>query len=1270
MNPSTSTNSLPVASSETAAATSSQLRLGVPGFSFEDLYRPERLRDLHEHFLAEVRAADAALSDAWEKYRQAGSRKLPPLEESQLLVKMAPYVSRFVGKLFGVEAELAQIRDAFGGERVVLDFKRDFVARRVLKKGAPNRPTASEFEALDADATLLLDLAFPGTRNAKDPEKALAIAVTSLLDIDKMFASGQAVAESVPARLWDDVKSKLLADAKGRERFGTLLAGDDEYGKVSAVLSLLDRWTFARLQHPEGRKQVKGWVSLQTPPALDFAHLVELNRSESEFPEAFIGPEHHLRRRDGFKLTDRRAKLRVIASETDYCLYCHERGKDSCSRGFAQKDSTYKPNPLGIALGGCPLDERISEAHVLKSQGDSLGALAIVTVDNPMCPGTGHRICNDCMKACIFQKQQPVDIPQIETSSLTDVLGLPWGFEIYGLLTRWNPLNVARPYPAPYNGKNVLVVGLGPAGYTLTHYLLNEGFGVVAVDGLKIEPMPEKLAGRHGEGFGPIRDFAREVSQELDERTLAGFGGVSEYGITVRWDKNFLTLLHLTLLRREKLRVFGGTRFGGALTIDDAWELGFDHIAIAAGAGRPTIVGMKNNLIRGIRQASDFLMALQLTGAFKHDTMANLQVQLPAVVVGGGLTAIDTATELFAYYPVQVEKALDRYEALTRAEGEEFFWSKLDPEELPVMKTFLDHGREVRRERERAHAAGEEPNFVPLVRKWGGVSLVYRKSLNDSPAYRLNHEEVVKSLEEGIRYIEKLSPVEAVPGPTGACSALKFERQAQDEKGKWRGTGEFVTLPARTVCIAAGTAPNVTYNQEFADTFKVDENGEYFQAHDARWNEAQNRFELVPLQVTDAPKSATGFFTSYQKDGRFITFYGDNHPTYFGNVVKAMASAKHGYAHVAKLFAREVAQQAAAEQPTRENAFRAFARKLDDGLTATVQQVVRLTPTIVEVVIRAPFAARHFQPGQFYRLQNYEANAREVEGTKLVMEGLALTGAWTDPQHGLLSTIVLEMGGSSKLCARLAVGEPVVLMGPTGSPTEIPNDETVLLCGGGLGNAVLFSIGKALKAAGCRVLYFAGFRRQEDTYHLDDIEAATDQVIWSTDSGPTIPPRRKQDLTFSGNIVQAMLAYGNGQFGPQPFDLRTVDRIIAIGSDRMMNAVKLARYEMLKPLLKPDHVAIGSINSPMQCMMKEICAQCLQRHVDPLTGKETFVFSCSNQDQHLDKVDFANLNSRLKANGALEKLANLWLDHLLKVSAPTSSAPSTSSSTSSASPSA
>jgi NAD(P)H-flavin reductase len=220
-------------------------------------------------------------------------------------------------------------------------------------------------------------------------------------------------------------------------------------------------------------------------------------------------------------------------------------------------------------------------------------------------------------------------------------------------------------------------------------------------------------------------------------------------------------------------------------------------------------------------------------------------------------------------------------------------------------------------------------------------------------------------------------------------------------------------------------------------------------------------------------------------------------------------------------------------------------------------------------------------------------------------------------------------------------------MGPTGTPTEIPEHSAVLLAGGGLGNAVLFSIAKALKANGNRVIYFAGYRNGADLFKREEIEGSTDQVIWATDMGDSNAPTRPQDAHFRGNIVQAMIAYAEGRLGAQKVPLADITRVIAIGSDRMMNAVRIARHEGLAPYLNPNHIGIGSINSPMQCMMKEVCAQCLQRHVDPATGREEFIFSCYNQDQDLDRVDFANLHARLRQNSVQEKISNLFFEHLL-----------------------
>ena len=129
--------------------------------------------------------------------------------------------------------------------------------------------------------------------------------------------------------------------------------------------------------------------------------------------------------------------------------------------------------------------------------------------------------------------------------------------------------------------------------------------------------------------------------------------------------------------------------------------------------------------------------------------------------------------------------------------------------------------------------------------------------------------------------------------------------------------------------------------------------------------------------------------------------------------------------------------------------------------------------------------------------------------------------------------------------------------------------------------------------------------------------------------------------------IQAMHAYAIGNLGVPEIALKSADRLIAIGSDRMMAAVTQARHAKLKPFLKPHHFAIGSINSPMQCMMKEICAQCLQPHVDPATGQTTYVFSCFNQDQPLDLVDWPALNQRLRQNSVQEKLTAEWIDHCL-----------------------
>ncbi len=1125
------------------------------GLSFEDLYSLSGLKRLDHLFQEYVKEREIDLGYQLKIAREKAE------DNSELILQLAPYVEDFLADLFAIGKEVAGLQKSHDHLAPVFYVKRQFVQRTAIKKYPLN-------QALEFDGEELKQKLHPW-----------------LTQFDEL-----SFAETVQRWLQDEAEFVEPLDWAARYAAWATLT-------------------------PSGHQAYPDRVLFRVPKKLDFHQLIALEKDE----QGWHLLEEHRRLRDGFGLTDPGLSRLQALDQTHYCIFCQHQGKDSCSKGMKSKgesEDKFQKNTFGTPLTGCPLEEKISEMNETKAKGLSLGALAIITIDNPLVAATGHRICNDCMKACIYQKQEPVNIPGIETQILQDVLNLPWGFEIYSLLTRWNPLNFKRPLPLNPTGYKVLVVGMGPAGFNLSHHLLNDGHMVVGIDGLKIEPLTPELSGADYSGnrhpFKPIYSLD-ELSEPLNDRLSWGFGGVAEYGITVRWNKNFLKIIRLLLQRRDHFSLHGGVRLGGTITIDQAFAMGFDHIALCMGAGSPTLIPMKNSLAPGVRQASDFLMALQLTGAAKADSLANLQLRLPALVIGGGLTAIDTATETMAYYPQFVEKFYQRYHHLKAMGQESSIQECWTDTERSIAEEFLSHGQAVVQERQAAAHEGRAPNFQKLVQQWGGVTVVYRRDLTQAPSYTLNHEEVEKALEEGIHILDHATPVAVEVDEHGQARGLTVDMAGQQQ-----------TLPARTIFVAAGTKPNTNLRYDEAHHIHLD--GQSFQALDESWQPVNPQRLAKPDQIH--------VLMHQRLDGRAMSFFGDLHPSYAGNVVKAMGSAKQGYPVISRVLKHRSPASPSAAQ---------FLSHVAHQLTAVVHQVNRLTPTIVEVVVQAPLASENFQPGQFYRLQDYEALAPQVLGTRLAMEGLALTGASVDREKGLLSTIVLEMGGSSNLCHLLKPGEPIVLMGPTGMPTEIPYNETLLLAGGGLGNAVLFSIGQKARNQGNRVVYFAAYKKIQDRYKVEEIEKAADVIVWCCDEAPGFTVNRPQDKSFVGNIVQAMEAYAKGELGDVTLPLLTVDRIIAIGSDRMMSAVATARYETLKKYLNPQHVAIGSINSPMQCMMKEICAQCLQRHVDPVTGEEKIVYSCANQDQLLDWVDFGSLSDRLKQNAVQEKLTAQWL---------------------------
>src|SRR4029079_19539847 len=100
-----------------------------------------------------------------------------------------------------------------------------------------------------------------------------------------------------------------------------------------------------------------------------------------------------------------------------------------------------------------------------------------------------------------------------------------------------------------------------------------------------------------------------------------------------------------------------------------------------------------------------------------------------------------------------------RYEALAAERSAGRVRNDWNDEETAVAEEYLTHALAPRAERDAAAAEGREPRIVELLQSWGGATIAYRKRLVDSPSYTLNHEEVEKALEEGIRFAENLTPI-------------------------------------------------------------------------------------------------------------------------------------------------------------------------------------------------------------------------------------------------------------------------------------------------------------------------------------------------------------------------------------------------------------------------------------------------------------------------------------------------------------------------------
>ncbi len=925
------------------------------------------------------------------------------------------------------------------------------------------------------------------------------------------------------------------------------------------------------------------WSCLYVPAKIDFdCYFVTKTQQAKAGYQYQIAAD--FRPRDGFALTDHGMNHAAVADQVRYCIYCHDHEGDFCSIGFPQKkqhpELGFKVNPLGVELKGCPLEQKISESHLLQKDGYTLAALLMIMRDNPLCALTGSRICNDCMQSCVYQKKEPVNIPQIETRILKDILHIPWGLELYDLMMRYNPLKSHDYIMQDKSGRNIMIIGMGVAGMTAAHYLTQQGHNVVGVDGIKIESLPPEL-------FNTCVKSIDDWLATLPKQDNYGFGGVSAYGITSRWNKVFLTIIYALLLRRKNFRVYGNMRFGGSIRLNDLWGMGFDHAVIAVGAGLPRALKLENSLAPGMWQANDFLMNLHLNQAANIDAIMSTDIMMPVCVIGGGLTAVDAATEVQAYYIRQVERIYNRYQLLGRHNKEE---QDLSLENKAKLLIFLEHGAAVIAERKAALNEGRKVNFITLLEKWGGVTIVYRRRMQDSPAYKLNYHELKCAMEEGIRYVAMQDPHKILLDNFGRVSALQTRACTMIEE-KLAPTEEYYDLPARTIITATGATPNVAYSYEHKDELE----------------RSKGRYQAFDLQQQDlVPDALHGMFTSYKDELHRVTFIGDVNPNFQGSVVKAIASAKKVIPDINKALQLINADNDADSD---------FLEKLDNKIFAKINSL-ELMDGYIKLNVLAPHIACNHKPAAFYRIQLFAANS-----DAFIMEPYSAIGIKASAD--CLEFIVAENEIFYRQLLTAKVGESIALMGPTGVACKFLGEHVIWIIGkldaaryavalassnqDALGKIIFINTAAADDLAGLYPLL---------TQHKVTMLLAPE---WSAEKIAALLPKHTNDIPNEIFIVEA-----------------------ACLAKQLYNEFKNEKY---RELLTNNTILRVATLVPMQCMLKGVCAKCLQWQINPDTGERTkAVYACSWQLQPAELVDFCHLADKQNQDSIDFILGKIWLD--------------------------
>jgi len=212
---------------------------------------------------------------------------------------------------------------------------------------------------------------------------------------------------------------------------------------------------------------------------------------------------------------------------------------------------------------------------------------------------------------------------------------------------------------------------------------------------------------------------------------------------------------------------------------------------------------------------------------------------------------------------------------------------------------------------------------------------------------------------------------------------------------------------------------------------------------------------------------------------------------------------------------------------------------------AEILQVEEIAPQFKRFLLSAPAIARKHQAGQFVIVLLHDHGER-----------IPLTIADADAEAGTITLVVQEVGKTTMEMGTMKAGDSIEVVGPLGAPTHIENVGTCVCVGGGAGIAPMLPIARAMKDAGNHVVSILGGRTKELVIMREEMEAASNEMIYTTDDG---------SFGKKGLVTHALQEFIDDRGKPEI--------VIAIGPAIMMKAVA----ELTRPLEIPTVVSLNTI---------------------------------------------------------------------------------------------